>query len=96
MLATALSLAAFSGCAKDKSDAAASKAEEFPSMTVDEVDRALTAKEAVAVDCNGERTRKKSGVLPGAILISDEETYPASELPADKATKLVFYCADPG
>jgi hypothetical protein len=92
-----LACGAVAGCAKDKSDAsAAAKAEEFPTMTIDEVDRALAAKEAQAIDCNGERTRKKSGVLPGAILISDEELYPASELPADKATKLIFYCADPG
>lgn len=93
----ALGLAAISGCAKDKSDApATAKAEELPTMTTDEVDQALAAKAAVAVDCNGDRTRKKDGVLPGAILISDEEAYPASELPADKTTKLVFYCADPG
>ena len=63
---------------------------------VDEVEQAVNAKQAQAVDCNGERTRKKLGVVPGAILISDEELYPASELPADKTTKLVFYCADPG
>ena len=63
-------------------------------MTIDEVDQALTAKKAIAVDCNGDRTRKKMGVLPGAILVSDEESFAASELPADKTTKLVFYCAN--
>jgi hypothetical protein len=96
LLATALAVASFTGCAKDKTDAAATKADELPTMSLDDVERGLAAKELVAVDCNGERTRKKSGVVPGAILISDEESFAASELPADKATKLVFYCADPG
>lgn len=96
MLATALALAAFTGCAKDKTDASATKAAELPTMSLDDVERGLAAKELVAVDCNGDRTRKKQGVLPGAILISDEEAFAASELPADKTTKLVFYCADPG
>jgi hypothetical protein len=60
------------------------------------MDKALAAKEATPVDCNGDRTRKKLGVIPGAILVSDEESFAASELPADKNTKLVFYCADTG
>jgi hypothetical protein len=102
LLATALSLVAFTGCSKSSSDESASKdpaakkADDLPSMTVDEVDKALASKEVVPVDCNGERTRKKLGVLPGAIIISDEELFVKSELPADTATKLVFYCADPG
>jgi hypothetical protein len=97
LMIAALACAATAGCAKDKSDSSATaKAEEYPSMTVDEVDKAIAAKEAQAVDCNGDRTRKKHGVVPGAILITDEEAYPASELPADKTTKLVFYCTDPG
>jgi hypothetical protein len=29
-------------------------------------------------------------------VLSDEESFGASELPTDKTTKLVFYCADPG
>jgi hypothetical protein len=97
LFAAALSFAAIAGCSKPDPSAAGAKAEDkVPSMTVDEVDRALAAKEAVPVDCNGDKTRKKKGVLPGAILISDEESFAASELPANKATKLVFYCADSG
>jgi ABC-type Fe3+-hydroxamate transport system substrate-binding protein len=103
LLATALSVAALAGCTKSSSDQAATKAEpaaakaeEFPAMTPDEVDKALASKDVVPVDCNGERTRKKLGVVPGAIIISDEELFVKSELPADPATKLVFYCADPG
>jgi len=100
LLAVALSITAVAGCAKpDKavSPPAPDKAEDkLPSMTIDEVDRALAANEAKAVDCNGEATRKKMGVVPSAILVTDDESYAASELPADKTTKLVFYCADPG
>ena len=99
LLAATLSLASIAGCAKsDKAEPAKTeKAEDtLPSMTVDEVDSALAAKQATAVDCNGDKTRKKLGVVPGAILVSDEETFAAGELPADKSAKLVFYCANPG
>jgi len=94
-----LASAVFGGCAKDKDTggtASSAAAEpQLPAMTPDEVEKALAAKQVVAVDCNGDRTRKKYGVLPGAILTSEED-FPASELPADTSTKLVFYCADPG
>ena len=100
----AVALAA--GCSKSDPPAAAQASpaaapapaadENLAKMTVDEVDRDLQAKRVVPVDCNSDRTRKKKGVLPGAILVSDEESYAASELPADKSTKLVFYCADAG
>ena len=100
LLATALSITAVAGCSKpDKtmSAPAADKAEDkLAAMTLDEVERALAANEVKAIDCNGEATRKKMGVLPGAILVTEDDSYAASELPADKATKLVFYCADPG
>ena len=88
-----LALSAVSvGC--EKSDKAAAKAEEqFPTMTPDEVEAQLATKSVTPVDCNGEGTRKKMGILPGAILITDEEQFGPSELPADKNTKLVFYCS---
>jgi len=94
----ALSLAAVSGCNSDKASAGASdKAkDDVPAMSMDDVQKGIDAKQLTAVDCNGDRTRKKLGVLPGAIVVSDEESFAASELPADKATKLVFYCANPG
>lgn len=100
LLAAALSLATLAGCAKsDKAETAAagsSAEDKLQAMTVDEVDRALAANEAKPVDCNGDKTRKRMGVLPGAILVSDEETFAATELPADKTAKLVFYCANSG
>jgi hypothetical protein len=61
-------------------------------LTVEEVDTQIAAHQLTAVDVNGDGTRKKMGVVPGAILLSDDESFAASELPADKSTKLVFYC----
>jgi rhodanese-related sulfurtransferase len=91
------------GCSKSDPPAAENKLEKqqqseaaLASLTVDEVDAQLAAHQIVAVDCNDDMLRKKLGVLPGAVLVSDDESYAASELPADKATKLVFYCHDEG
>ena len=69
---------------------------DLPEISIDEVAAGLEGKTLTVVDCNSEKTRKKHGVIPGAILIDDEETFPASVLPADKAAKLVFYCGGPG
>jgi len=89
-----LGLTAISGCSKDKGTS--SEAEpHFATMTLDEVDKGLAANELTAVDCNGIDTRKKFGIVPGAILVADEEAYPASDLPGDKTRKLVFYCSGP-
>ena len=96
MFGIALSLAAVSGCNSDKAAAGDKAKAEFPAMTMDEVQKGIDAKQLTAVDCNGDFTRKNLGVLPGAIAVSDEESFAASELPADKTTKLVFYCANPG
>ena len=108
LLAAVLSLAA-AGCSKSKSapgapaatassaaPAAKPAAAEIPSLTVDEVDHELAAKQITAVDCNDNLLRRKTGVIPGAILLADIESYDASVLPADKGAKLVFYCHDPG
>jgi hypothetical protein len=96
LLAAALSLTAIAGCSKSEGNGAAAKKDvKVPNLTVEDVDHALAANEAVAVDCNGNNTRKRVGYVPGAILISDEEKYAANELPADKTKKLVFYCGGP-
>jgi hypothetical protein len=95
LFAAALTLASIAGCSKDKADKAEVK-HDLPEMTVDQVAAALEAKQLTAVDCNSEKTRKRVGILPGAILIADEETFTAADLPSDKATKLVFYCGGPG
>ena len=105
LLAAVLSLAA-AGCSKSKpaptatasaaAPAAKPAAAEIPSMTVDEVDHELAAKQITAVDCNDNLLRRKMGVIPGAILLADIESYDASVLPADKGAKLVFYCHNRG
>ena len=69
---------------------------DLPEMTVDEVAAGLEAKQLTVIDCNSEKTRKSDGIIPGAILLADEENYPPSVLPTDKATKLLFYCGGPG
>jgi hypothetical protein len=94
-----ISLLAFAGCAKsDSAGAGSAQAADvkIPDITVDQLDKDLQAKAATPVDCNGDKTRKHEGVVPGAVLVTDESTYAASELPADKGAKLVFYCANPG
>jgi hypothetical protein len=98
LFGVALVLAAASGCNKSDEKAPATQAAEetFPTMTVDQVEAAIASKEVTPVDCNGEMTRKHMGVVPGAILVTDEAEYAPSELPADKTTKLVFYCSNPG
>jgi outer membrane murein-binding lipoprotein Lpp len=97
LFAVAIAVTTLTGCSKaEKSAPAATEDDKLAKLTVDEVDQLLATKSAVPVDCNGDKTRKRMGVVPGAILVSDEEQYAASELPADKTTKLVFYCANPG
>jgi rhodanese-related sulfurtransferase len=93
LLAIALLAAA---CTKSEPAATETKAEvTLAEMAVTDVEATIAAGECTAVDANSESTRKKLGVVPGAILISDSETYiPKNELPADKSKALVFYCAN--
>jgi len=78
------------GCSKD--DAAKKPSADVPEITVAELDAQLAMYQPV--DANGEATRKKMGVIPGAVLLTDSEAFALSELPADKAKPLVFYCAN--
>ena len=95
LLAALLALGAGAGCSKSHDKAPAAKAEaKLPTVTVDEVDQALAKGDCIPVDANGDGTRKKMGTLPGAVLLSDSETFNVSELPADKSKELVFYCAN--
>ncbi|MCI0570981.1 MAG: rhodanese-like domain-containing protein [Myxococcaceae bacterium] len=53
------------------------------------------AKKTHVVDANTADFRAKNGVIPGAILLTSSARYDAAkELPAAKAEKLVFYCAN--
>jgi rhodanese-related sulfurtransferase len=88
------------GCAKEPAGAAHERAgaaherAAIPSLSVDELEARLARGECRPVDANGDATRRRLGVIPGAVLLSDYETFLTSELPADKARGLVFYCAN--
>ncbi len=104
LLAAVLAIGAGAGCSKSTDNKKAettetAKAEapakaEVPTVTVDEVDQKLASGDVVPVDANGTETRKKMGVVPGAVLLTDSETFNVSELPSDKSKELVFYCAN--
>ena len=66
------------------------------SVTVKELAGMIKSKAKVTVvDANGSGTRKKHGIIPGAVLLTNYSSYNAEkELPADKKQKLVFYCAN--
>jgi rhodanese-related sulfurtransferase len=61
--------------------------------TVAEVAKWTKGKKAIPVDANGTETRSTQGIIPGAVLLTSSSQYAVSELPADKTSKLVFYCA---
>lgn len=92
-----IAVSSLAGCAKSESKqapAAELVEAKVPTVTVDQLDTMLANNEGQAVDANGDGTRHKLGVIPGAVLLTDSEGYVPSELPADKAKSLVFYCAN--
>ena len=86
-----LAFAAAAGCAKHRDDAAA-QAPVVPAVSVDQLERMLADHSCQAVDANGELTRQKMGVIPGAVLLTDADSLDA--LPAEKTKHLVFYCTN--
>ena len=96
LLASLLALGAAAGCSTSESKQPAGELVEakVPTISIDELDAKIARNEYQAVDANGEGTRKKLGVIPGAVLLTDSESFGPSELPADKAKGLVFYCAN--
>lgn len=62
--------------------------------TVAELASWTKEKKATPIDANGDNTRSKQGVIPGAVLLTSSSQYELKELPADKSGKLVFYCAN--
>ena len=68
---------------------------EIPEVDVPTAARMFASEGAVPVDANSEGTRESYGVIPGATVLSSSSRYDvAKELPADRATPLVFYCAN--
>jgi len=79
------------GCAK--STPAPDKIQ-LATVSIEQLDQMIARSECQPVDANGDTTRKRMGVIPGAVLLTDFEGYAMNELPADKAKPLVFYCAN--
>jgi rhodanese-related sulfurtransferase len=86
-----LAFAATAGCSRHHDEVAA-QPPEVAAVSVDQLDRMLADHRCQAVDANGELTRRKMGVIPGAVLLVDDSI---ANLPADKSKGLVFYCANP-
>ena len=63
-------------------------------VTVPELAKLTTAKQATVVDANDNAFRSKNGIIPGAILLTSSSEFALSELPAKKDAKVVFYCAN--
>lgn len=96
LFATLIALAPLAACSKSEKADPAKQEAKLPEISVADAAAGLEAKQLTFVDCNSEKTRKKDGIIPGAILVDDEETFAAGALPADKAAKLVFYCGGLG
>ena len=94
LFATACSEEAPTPAAGAASAEAEAEAVELPTVTVDELAARLEARSARAVDANGDATRARQGVIPGAALLSHYKKYALDELPPDRAGALVFYCAN--
>ncbi len=67
-------------------------ADPFQLVTVDQVERMLSAKDVAVYDANPAEVFEKNH-LPGARFVGPD--FGAKALPSDKATRLVFYCANP-
>lgn len=91
-LAFVLTPAASLACAKHAEQETASKAG-YGEVTLDELAALVDGKGATVVDAN-KAERYAQGHIPGAIHTRADEhgKLTGAALPADKATKLVFYC----
>ena len=72
----------------------------FKMLAVDDVAKGLDAAKvkkdaAYAVfDANGKGTREKMGIIPTSVLLDSSAEYDLALLPKDKASPVVFYCAN--
>lgn len=63
-------------------------------VSVDQVAQMVKSSDGAILDANGAETRTKMGIIPGAKLLTSASEYAVSELPTEKSTQLVFYCAN--
>jgi rhodanese-related sulfurtransferase len=94
LLLGACSKADKAGGRADDPKAVAAAAEQVATVEIDDLDAMLAAGACETFDANSKATRERQGVIPGAKLLADHDSYPLSVLPADKAETLVFYCAN--
>lgn len=63
--------------------------------TVADLSQKQQGAKITVLDANRPEFRAKHGVIPGAVLLTSARQYDiAKELPADKSSQLVFYCAN--
>jgi hypothetical protein len=92
-MALALSGAAVVTVARaDDKGAQADKKEGFGKMSVDEVEQTIAKGDAQVFD-NNSKKRFEEGHVPTAKWVKPEKMA-ASDLPEDKAKRLVFYCSN--
>jgi hypothetical protein len=73
------------------------KPEKFKVIYADDLTKLLNdpSSHVNIYDANGSGLRNTAGIIPGAHLLTSDDSYDvAKELPADKGALLVFYCAD--
>ncbi len=75
-----------------KAEAPATEPAPATEISVDAADEALQGG-AVAVDANSDRTRKKNGTVPNAVILTSSYKYDLAQLPEDKNKDLIFYCS---
>lgn len=68
---------------------------QFRSIHISDLETLMVHERNVGLyDANVESTRKNVGLIHGAHALSSYDQYAGSELPADKKSHLVFYCAN--
>ncbi len=72
--------------------APARAADGLQTATMDQVEKWISAKEAIVYDVNPDEIYEKNH-LPGARFVTGKKW--TSTLPKDKGTRLVFYCSNP-
>jgi rhodanese-related sulfurtransferase len=66
----------------------------FPDISVEDLQKAISAKEVAVIDVNGPNSYSK-GHIPGAIEFSSQKKALKTLLPKNKNTLVVAYCGGP-
>ncbi len=71
-------------------------ADHFTPIHVNDLSQMLSTKtsDLYVMDVNNAQTRDEYGSIPGAKMLTYSTFNPAKDLPTDKSSKLVFYCAN--